>query len=168
MQGGREQQQQQRPPQHSRLDSDSDSDDGQYAMHRKGRQEPPRTSPPPAQSNIAKDLMSGGGRDAGGAGSITGGGSVAAGMQERWEWPQWCLNFKEPCIEVFVEDEETNSGRWVMGEPQSRVVDKTGRDAYLCVEYEWDGEFFVQDFGPQHVRRRGEQKPVISKFVKDF
>jgi len=161
MQGGRDQQQQQqRPPQHSRLDSDSDSDGGRYSMHRENRQEPPKTTPPQAQSSIARDLMSGGG----GKDSITGGASVAASMPKRWEWPQWCLNFKEPCIEVYVVDEETDEGRWVRAEPQSRVVDKNGRDAYLCVEYEWDGEFYVQDFGPQNVRRRGDKKTVFDVF----
>mmetsp|Transcript_90711 Transcript_90711/g.211028 ORF Transcript_90711/g.211028 Transcript_90711/m.211028 type:complete len:391 (-) Transcript_90711:72-1244(-) len=86
---------------------------------------------------------------------------------KRWEWPSWCLNFKEPCIEVFVVDEDTGVGKWVEGEPQSRVVDKAGRDAYLCVEYEWDGEYYVQDFGPQHVRRRGQQVTVFQMFEAD-
>jgi len=43
-------------------------------------------------------------------------------------------------------------------------VDKSGSDAYLCVEYEWDTEFYVQDFGPQHVRRRGQKKTVFDIF----
>lgn len=85
----------------------------------------------------------------------------------RWEWPPWCLNFKEPCIEVFVvDDDDGGQGRWVEAEPQSRVVDKAGRDAYLCAEYEWDGEFYVQDFGPQHVRRRGQKTTVFELFEK--
>merc|ERR1712087_237285 len=84
---------------------------------------------------------------------------------QKWEWPAWCLNFKRPSIEVYVEDEDTGRGRWVDAEPQSRVVDKSGRDAYLCAEYEWDGEFYVQDFGPQHVRRRGQKTTVFELFV---
>ncbi|CAE8657850.1 unnamed protein product, partial [Polarella glacialis] len=36
-----------------------------------------------------------------------------------------------------------------------------GRDAYLCAEYNWDGEYYVQDFGPQHVRKLGEKKTVM-------
>mmetsp|Transcript_58322 Transcript_58322/g.148093 ORF Transcript_58322/g.148093 Transcript_58322/m.148093 type:complete len:436 (-) Transcript_58322:49-1356(-) len=94
------------------------------------------------------------------SGPTMGSGSVS----RRWEWPTWCLNFKQPCIEVYVVDEDTGVGRWTNAEPQSRVVDKTGRDAYLCVEYEWDGEYYVQDFGPQHVRRRGHKETVFSLF----
>lgn len=81
-------------------------------------------------------------------------------MPEKWEWPTWCLNFQKPSIEVYVIDDETGDSKWVLAEPQSRVVDKNGCDTYLCAEYKWDGEFYVQDFGPQHVRRRGEQVPV--------
>lgn len=83
----------------------------------------------------------------------------------RWEWPTWALNFKKPSIEVYVVDDDSGRGRWVNAEPQSRVVDKSGRDAYLCVEYDWDGELYVQDFGPQHVRRRGETQTVF-QFVE--
>lgn len=89
---------------------------------------------------------------------------TAGSAPGRWEWPSWCLNFKSPCIEVFVVDDDTGKGKWVEAEPQSRVVDKAGRDAYLCVEYEWDGEFYVQDFGPQHVRRRGHNTTVLESF----
>merc|ERR550532_3872953 len=92
------------------------------------------------------------------------GGPSSAAAPKRWEWPPWCLNFKSPCIEVYVVDDETGKGRWVEAEPQSRVVDKAGRDAYLCAEYEWDGEYYVQDFGPQHVRRRGQQTTVFQLF----
>jgi len=106
-----------------------------------------------SQAPVGSDL--GRSRDSGGAG----------GMPKRWEWPPWCLNFKEPCIEVLVEDEDGGESRWVEAEPQSRVVDKVGRDAYLCAEYEWDGELYVQDFGPQHVRRRGQKTTVFELFV---
>jgi len=107
-----------------------------------------------SQAPVGSDQL-GRGRDSGGA----------SGMPKRWEWPPWCLNFKEPCIEVLVEDEDGGESRWVEAEPQSRVVDKVGRDAYLCAEYEWDGELYVQDFGPQHVRRRGQKTTVFELFV---
>lgn len=87
--------------------------------------------------------------------------SAAKSIPQRWEWPTWCLDFKNPSIDVWVVDDDTGGGRWVEGEPQSRVVDKSGRDAYLCAEYEWDGEYYAQDFGPQHVRRRGGKETVI-------
>jgi len=78
----------------------------------------------------------------------------------KWHWPAWCLNFKAPTIEVFVIDEDTGEGRWLLGTPQSRVVDKVGNDAYLCAEYDWDGELFVEDFPPDRVRRRGHTSTV--------
>eukprot|EP00404_Azadinium_spinosum_P022686 CAMPEP_0180617666 /NCGR_PEP_ID=MMETSP1037_2-20121125/33154_1 /TAXON_ID=632150 /ORGANISM="Azadinium spinosum, Strain 3D9" /LENGTH=184 /DNA_ID=CAMNT_0022637625 /DNA_START=42 /DNA_END=596 /DNA_ORIENTATION=+ len=92
-----------------------------------------------------------------------------------WRWPQWCLDVKSPSIEVYVvaseEDEGecdcgavTAQGRWVVGEPRQRVVNKQGHDAFLEVEYEWDGEAYVQDFGPQHVRRRGTTATVQDLF----
>mmetsp|Transcript_36752 Transcript_36752/g.45396 ORF Transcript_36752/g.45396 Transcript_36752/m.45396 type:complete len:156 (+) Transcript_36752:1-468(+) len=84
----------------------------------------------------------------------------------KWEWPPWCLNFKSPNIEVWVLDEETGLGRWISAQPQSRVVDKSGRDAYLCAEYLWDDEYYVQDFGPQHVRRKGETKTVLQTLTQ--
>merc|ERR1719296_146492 len=84
-----------------------------------------------------------------------------AQLPQRWEWPNWCLDFKNPVIEVWVVDDDSGIGRVVQGEPQSRVVDKSGRDAYLCAEYEWDGEYYAQDFGPQHVRRRHQTETVI-------
>jgi len=87
-------------------------------------------------------------------------------LPSRWEWPAWCLNFKSPSIEVWVLDDEVNVGRWVPAQPQSRVVDKAGKDAYLCAEYNWDGEFYVQDFGPQHVRKQGDKKSVLQQLVQ--
>lgn len=92
--------------------------------------------------------------------------AAAGGAPERWEWPTWCLDFKNPSIEVFVVDEDSGEKRWCPAEPQSRVVDKTGRDAYLCAEYEWDGEYYAQDFGPQHVRRRNSDKTVFELFTQ--
>merc|ERR1712032_1504279 len=35
-----------------------------------------------------------------------------------------------------------------------------GNDAFLCAEYEWDGEYYVQDFGPHHIRKRGQHMTV--------
>jgi len=79
----------------------------------------------------------------------------------KWEWPAWSLQKKPPVIEVYVTDEETGLGRWVRADPESRVVDKVGNDAYLCAEYDWDGEFYVQDFSPKHVRRAGQKLTVF-------
>lgn len=82
-------------------------------------------------------------------------------LPDDWEWPAWCLNHKDPCIEVFVEDSESEEKRWVFSEPTSRVVDDGGKDAFLCAEYEWDGNFYSRDFAPQHVRRRGDTLTVM-------
>merc|ERR1719240_2547823 len=79
-------------------------------------------------------------------------------VRNDWEWPEWCLDPKQPCIEVFVEDEDTGEKRWVTGEPQNRVIDTMDKDLFLCAEYEWNGEFYNQDFEPQHVRRRGDTR----------
>eukprot|EP00811_Abedinium_folium_P034458 NODE_7336_length_1588_cov_19.342231.p1 GENE.NODE_7336_length_1588_cov_19.342231~~NODE_7336_length_1588_cov_19.342231.p1 ORF type:complete len:306 (+),score=40.42 NODE_7336_length_1588_cov_19.342231:144-1061(+) len=73
-------------------------------------------------------------------------------VRPHWQWPNWCLNVADPCIEVFVEDEEWGESMWVKARPKNRVVDKNGDDAFLCVEYEWEGAYYSQDFGPQHVR----------------
>jgi len=116
----------------------------------RGRGVPPPRSPRIDYSRDACGGIGGGGRH------------VEPGMgSRRWEWPAWCLDFQKPMIEVFVKDEETGRSLWVAGEPQSRVVDKTGRDVYLSAEYDWGGEYYVQDFGPQHVRRRGEHTTVL-------
>lgn len=88
-------------------------------------------------------------------------------LPSKWEWPPWCLNFKSPNIEVWVLDEDAGVGRWVSAQPQSRVVDKAGRDAYLCAEYLWEAEYYVQDFGPQHVRRKGEARTVLQTLTQD-
>lgn len=84
-----------------------------------------------------------------------------------WDWPDWCLHKNPPCIEVYVEDEETNTWHWLPGDPESRVVDKHGKDAYLCAEYDWEGEFFVQDFGPTQVRRAGMTLSVADMLRKE-
>lgn len=122
---------------------------------------PPSPRPLPAAAPATSQAPLGGGGGGGAAGSAA---APGAALAKRWEWPTWCLNFKQPCIEVWVVDDDTGVGRWVEAEPQSRVVDKSGRDAYLCVEYDWDGEYYVQDFGPQHVRRRGQKETVFQVF----
>jgi len=123
------------------------------------RQEPPPSSPRRAPSPQPAPLPTPSEKPA--SLSPPAGALGAGGPANRWEWPPWCLNFKKPCIEVWVFDDDTNQGKWVSAEPQTRVVDKNGRDAYLCAEYCWDGEYFVQDFGPQHVRRRGHKETVF-------
>mmetsp|Transcript_66901 Transcript_66901/g.160180 ORF Transcript_66901/g.160180 Transcript_66901/m.160180 type:complete len:603 (+) Transcript_66901:174-1982(+) len=82
-----------------------------------------------------------------------------------WRWPPWCLNSKSPAIEVFVEDEETGEGRWLEATPMNRVVDKDGNDAFISAEYDWDGEDYVQDFAPEHVRKRGS-KATVQDLIK--
>jgi len=89
-------------------------------------------------------------------------------LPRKWQWPQWTLNTKDQgLIEVFVTDEDSNDSRWCQAQPQFRVVDKEGNDAYLCAEYEWDGEYYVQDFGPHHVRKRGQDMTVFELFSLD-
>lgn len=78
-----------------------------------------------------------------------------------WEWPLWSLNHKQPCIEVFVEDDDTGESKWVAGEPLNRVINEAGKDTFLCVEYEWHGEFYTQDFKPHQVRRQGDNRTVM-------
>jgi len=84
---------------------------------------------------------------------------------EHWKWPAWCLNSKSPALEVFVEDEDTGEGRWVEATPINRVVDKDGNDAFISAEYDWDGEEYVQDFAPEHVRKRGS-KISVQEMIK--
>jgi len=55
-----------------------------------------------------------------------------------------------------VYDEESGQSKWVLATPEDRVVDKDGHDAFISAEYEWNSADFVQDFGPDHVRRLGE------------
>eukprot|EP00812_Abedinium_dasypus_P012551 NODE_6062_length_532_cov_113.442348.p2 GENE.NODE_6062_length_532_cov_113.442348~~NODE_6062_length_532_cov_113.442348.p2 ORF type:complete len:102 (-),score=29.68 NODE_6062_length_532_cov_113.442348:209-514(-) len=69
-------------------------------------------------------------------------------------WPPQFLRTTDPFIEVHVEDEESGDAGWVSAVPQERVIGSDGYDAFLRVEYEWDGETYTQDFGPNHVRGR--------------
>lgn len=81
-----------------------------------------------------------------------------------WSWPDWALNHRQPCIEVYVEDEDTTGGgRWVNATPLHRVIDKQGHDAFLSAQYDWDGELYEQDFTPEHVRRQGERNTVAKQ-----
>eukprot|EP00929_Paragymnodinium_shiwhaense_P000816 TRINITY_DN101022_c0_g1_i1.p1 TRINITY_DN101022_c0_g1~~TRINITY_DN101022_c0_g1_i1.p1 ORF type:complete len:679 (-),score=165.85 TRINITY_DN101022_c0_g1_i1:60-2096(-) len=80
-------------------------------------------------------------------------------LPKRWEWPAWALDKNKPCIQVWVEDEDAGS-KWCDAVPLTRVVGEDGTDAFLAVQYQWDGECFDQDFGPEHVRRRGEASTV--------
>lgn len=88
-------------------------------------------------------------------------------MPHRWQWPTWTLNSKDAQIEVYVTDEDTGESRWCKAVPQFRVVDKDGHDAYICAEYDWDEEYYVQDFGPHHVRRRGQKTSIFEMFSLD-
>lgn len=88
-------------------------------------------------------------------------------MPKHFQWPAWSLNNAEPCIEVFVMDDESGQGQWCPAEPQSRVVDFDQQDAYLCAEYLWEGDYYIQDFGPRHVRKRGSQICVLELLQKE-
>lgn len=76
-------------------------------------------------------------------------------------WPPWCLSQKDPQIEVLVVDGERTA--WVAGHPRTRVVNPQGQDAWLAVEYPWDGTSYDEDFGPDRVRRRGETVTVLEQ-----
>merc|ERR1712019_238074 len=90
-----------------------------------------------------------------------------AGMRKKWQWPPWVLDHKKPDIEVYVEDEDTESGKWHKAQPVERVVDDDGEDAYLHAEYMWHGEVYRQDFGPHEVRKRGQHQTVWDLFEED-
>merc|ERR1712146_509592 len=80
----------------------------------------------------------------------------------QWSWPAWALDNKSPCIEVYVEDEETREGRWIQEcVPLHRVVHPDGYDQFLACEYVWDGEPYELDFEPQHVRPRWTKQTVL-------
>lgn len=64
-------------------------------------------------------------------------------------------------------DDETNVAKWLSATVKSRVVDSEGQDAYLAAEYYWDNEYYVQDFGPQHLRGRGGPETVLQQLSKE-
>ncbi|CAD7962994.1 unnamed protein product [Amoebophrya sp. A25] len=86
-----------------------------------------------------------------------------------FNWPAWTLTKKEGVIEVLVVDEEADEAipRWVDGIAKQRVVDETGKDAYILCEYDWEGEKFEEDFGPASVRRKGERDSVAAVWAKE-
>lgn len=83
----------------------------------------------------------------------------APATAEGWRWPSWSLDHKKPQIEVYVHDPDSQSC-WVAAVPRARIVDSEGRDAYLCAEYDWAGDRFSEDFGPERVRRIWERRTV--------
>lgn len=85
-----------------------------------------------------------------------------------WKWPKWAMDKRNPSIEVWVEDEDMlpQRGAWVKGRPQSIVLDDLKNHAFICAEYDWEGEEYVQDFGPEHVRHIGETITVFDTFAK--
>lgn len=80
----------------------------------------------------------------------------------QWSWPIWALDRQQPCIEVYVEDEDTGEGRWIKQcTPLHRVVHPDGHDQFLAAEYIWDDESYEQDFEPQHVRPFWSKQTVL-------
>jgi len=71
-----------------------------------------------------------------------------------WRWPPACLD-PASAIEVYVTDGTCQQGRWVEATPQERVVDDQGQDAYISAGYSYDGQCYVEDFGPERLRLRG-------------
>lgn len=65
-----------------------------------------------------------------------------------------------PCIEVYITDESSGESHWVSAEPISQVICSEGYD-YLSAEYDFDGEYYTEDFGPERVRRRGQLESVL-------
>lgn len=93
-----------------------------------GARSPLQSTNPPTQSSLAVPVK-------------------ATPVHGRWSWPSWALDNKQPCIEVYVEDEEAHEGRWISEcTPLHRVVHPDGYDQFLACEYIWDGEPYEQDF----------------------
>mmetsp|Transcript_1595 Transcript_1595/g.3510 ORF Transcript_1595/g.3510 Transcript_1595/m.3510 type:complete len:335 (+) Transcript_1595:95-1099(+) len=92
----------------------------------------------------------------------TGKASSAAGLPPGWEWPEWALKRKPPCIEVYVvDDSDDHDNRWIRAIPKARLRSETGNDSYLQCSYDWeDGERYEEDFGPDRVRRIGTKQTV--------
>lgn len=84
----------------------------------------------------------------------------AHGVQ--WSWPKWALDSKQPCIEVYVHDDDSGEGRWIKQcTPLHRVVHPDGHDQFLAAQYLWDDEPYEQDFEPQHVRPFWSKQTVL-------
>lgn len=88
--------------------------------------------------------------------------ALSDGSPSAWSWPAWALRRSSP-VEVYVEDEDPGQCRWVQAHPEKRVVDHRGHDAFLSVQYEWEDEFYLQEFGPEHVRRVGSCTTVLEE-----
>jgi len=84
-------------------------------------------------------------------GAVSSGGSRTSG----WRWPAWCQKKGLGLLEVYVVDSQANRREWVKAQPKMCVIDGQG-DKYLCAEYIWDGECFVEDFGIDRIRRKGD------------
>eukprot|EP00930_Biecheleria_cincta_P040035 TRINITY_DN27466_c0_g1_i1.p1 TRINITY_DN27466_c0_g1~~TRINITY_DN27466_c0_g1_i1.p1 ORF type:complete len:248 (+),score=43.32 TRINITY_DN27466_c0_g1_i1:26-769(+) len=93
--------------------------------------------------------------------AVSAGASASKKLPYKWEWPSWCFNPGR--IDVWVEDDMPAGGKWIAARTVGRVVDKSGNDSFLSAEYDWDGkgDLFVQDFGPQHVRKSGDNRTVF-------
>jgi len=89
------------------------------------------------------------------------------GLPPKWVWPAWSIDQQRPDIEVYVYDEITETGKWCKAEPRRRIMDEKNHDAYLCCEYMWKGEIYIQDFGPHQVRKRGQRLTVFQLFDKN-
>lgn len=116
----------------------------------------------PAGHGLRRDDMQERGKTTAPAGAE----SSEAGLPDKWDWPPWCLSATDPCIEVYVVDEDTGEGRWCMATPKERIKDPQKRDAFLCCVYEWDDEAWEQDFGPKHIRRIGQKTTVLDILTK--
>mmetsp|Transcript_16539 Transcript_16539/g.37185 ORF Transcript_16539/g.37185 Transcript_16539/m.37185 type:complete len:184 (-) Transcript_16539:34-585(-) len=91
---------------------------------------------------------------------------AAAAPPQAVEWPTWAL--KKQTLEVFVIDVAANHSAWVTATPIARVTDPhSGRDTHIAAEYVWNGEVFVEDFGPDRVRRVGGLYSVAEERVRN-
>jgi len=79
-----------------------------------------------------------------------------------WSWPAWALRATS-AVEVLVEDPATGEHHWIRAWPEKRIVDRLGHDAFLSVQYERDNELYLEDVGPEHVRRQGSTRTVLEE-----
>eukprot|EP00929_Paragymnodinium_shiwhaense_P013636 TRINITY_DN121482_c0_g1_i1.p1 TRINITY_DN121482_c0_g1~~TRINITY_DN121482_c0_g1_i1.p1 ORF type:complete len:439 (-),score=84.53 TRINITY_DN121482_c0_g1_i1:492-1808(-) len=91
--------------------------------------------------------------------------SAASLLRPGWVWPEWSLNKKTPEIEVHVHDPDSGESRWLPGEPQQRVVDAEGNDAFILVRYFWDADDYVEDFDPSRIRRIGSTRTALQEIL---